>query len=102
MKSFLVLTGRELLHEVSSCGRLFCLIAIRALISIAGFLLTGKLLAGAAAVAELLLITGGADTIPTAPAVIGRSTGVGKSALGFFFRHSFTPPEIYCTCIIYL
>ena len=39
----------------------------------------GKLLAGTAAVAEFLLITGSADTIPTVAAVIGRSAGVGKS-----------------------
>ena len=48
----------------------------------------GKLLAGTAAVTEFLLITGGADTIPTVAAVIGRSTGVGKSVLGFFFLHN--------------
>lgn len=39
----------------------------------------GKILAGTAVITEFLLITGGADTIPTVAAVIGRSTGVGKS-----------------------
>ena len=62
------------------CQHLFSvLITICAFISVTGFFLMGKLLAGTAAVAELLLITGGADTIPTVAAVIGRSTGVGKS-----------------------
>ena len=70
-----------------SASPVLLLIAICAFISVAGFLLMGKLLAGTAAVAELLLITGGADTIPTVAAVIGRSTGVGKSVLGFFFLH---------------
>ena len=55
----------------------------------------GKLLAGTAAVAELLLITGGADTIPTVAAVIGRSTGVGKCVFfRFFFHIRFTSPEV--------
>ena len=65
------------------------LITIGALIAVAGFFLTGKILAGAAVITEFLLITGGADTIPTVAAVIGRSTGVGKSVLGFFFLHYF-------------
>ena len=39
----------------------------------------GKILAGTAVITEVLLITGGADTIPTVAAVIGRSTGVGKT-----------------------
>ena len=39
----------------------------------------GKILTGTATVAELLLITGGTDTVPTVAAVIGRSTGVGKT-----------------------
>ena len=39
----------------------------------------GKLLTGTAAIAEVLLITGGTDTVPTVAAVIGRSTGVGKT-----------------------
>ncbi len=39
----------------------------------------GKLLTGTAAIAEFLLITGGTDTVPTVAAVIGRSTGVGKT-----------------------
>ena len=47
----------------------------------------GKILAGAAVITEFLLITGGADTIPTMAAVIGRSTGVGKSFFRFFFLH---------------
>ena len=49
----------------------------------------GKFLAGTAAVAEFLLIAGGADTIPTVAAVIGRSTGVGKRVFGVFFAHYF-------------
>ena len=49
----------------------------------------GKILAGAAVITEFLLITGGADTIPTVAAVIGRSTGVGKSIVWAFFRHYF-------------
>ena len=39
----------------------------------------GKLLTGTASIAEFLLITGGTDTVPTVDAVIGRSTGVGKT-----------------------
>lgn len=55
----------------------------------------GKFLAGTAAVAEFLFITGGADTIPTVAAVIGRSTGVGKSVFfRFFFHIRFTSPEV--------
>ncbi len=55
----------------------------------------GKILAGTAVVAEFLFITGGADTIPTVAAVIGRSTGVGKSIFfGFFFHIRFTSPEV--------
>ena len=65
------------------------LITIGALIAVAGFFLTGKIFTGAAAVAEFLFITGGADTIPTVAAVIGRSTGVGKSIVWAFFRHYF-------------
>ena len=65
------------------------LITIGALIAVAGFFLTGKIFTGAAAVAEFLFITGGADTIPTVAAVIGRSTGVGKSIVWVFFRHYF-------------
>lgn len=49
----------------------------------------GKILAGTAVITEFLLITGGADTIPTVAAVIGRSTGVGKSIVWVFFRHYF-------------
>mgnify|MGYP000205289698 CR=1 FL=1 len=45
----------------------------------------GKILAGTAVITEFLLITGGADTIPTVAAVIGRSTGVGKSILFSLF-----------------
>ena len=63
------------------------LITIGALIAVAGFFLMGKILAGAAVITEFLLITGGADTIPTVAAVIGRSTGVGKSFFRFFFLH---------------
>ena len=65
------------------------LITIGALIAVAGFFLMRKIFAGTAAVAEFLLITGGADTIPTVAAVIGRSTGVGKSIVWAFFRHYF-------------
>ena len=65
------------------------LITIGALIAVAGFFLMGKILAGTAVVAEFLFITGGADTIPTVAAVIGRSTGVGKSIVWAFFRHYF-------------
>lgn len=61
------------------------LITIGALIAVAGFFLMGKILAGTAVITEFLLITGGADTIPTVAAVIGRSTGVGKS---IFFAFS--------------
>ena len=54
-----------------------------------------KIFAGTAAVAEFLLITGGADTIPTVAAVIGRSTGVGKGVFfRFFFHIRFTSPEV--------
>ena len=53
----------------------------------------GKILAGAAVITEFLLITGGADTIPTMAAVIGRSTGVGKYVF-FFFHIRFTSPEV--------
>ena len=48
------------------------LITIGALIAVAGFFLMGKILAGTAVITEFLLITGGADTIPTVAAVIGR------------------------------
>lgn len=71
------------------------LITIGALIAVAGFFLMGKILAGAAVITEFLLITGGADTIPTVAAVIGRSTGVGKSIFFCFFFHiRFTSPEV--------
>ena len=70
-----------------SASPVVLLVAICAFISVAGFFLMGKFLAGTAAVTELLLITGGTDTIPTVAAVIGRSAGVGKSVLGFFFLH---------------
>ena len=71
------------------------LITIGALIAVAGFFLTGKIFTGAAAVAEFLFITGGADTIPTVAAVIGRSTGVGKCVFfRFFFHIRFTSPEV--------
>ena len=56
----------------------------------------GKILAGTAVVAEFLLITGGADTIPTVAAVIGRSTGVGKGVFfRFFFHVRFTSPDTF-------
>ena len=71
------------------------LITIGALIAVAGFFLMRKIFAGTAAVAEFLFITGGADTIPTVAAVIGRSTGVGKSIFfRFFFHIRFTSPEV--------
>ena len=73
----------------STSASFLSLITIGALIAVAGFFLMGKILAGAAVITEFLLITGGADTIPTVAAVIGRSTGVGKSVLGFFFLHYF-------------
>ena len=57
----------------------FQLITIGTFISVTGFLLIGKILTGTATVAELLLITGGTDAFPTVAAVIGRSTGVGKT-----------------------
>ena len=63
------------------------LITIGALIAVAGFFLMRKIFAGTAAVAEFLLITGCTDTVPTAAAVISRSTGVGKSFFRFFFLH---------------
>ena len=65
------------------------LITIGALIAVAGFFLMGKILAGTAVITEFLLITGGADTIPTVAAFIGRRTGVGKSIVWAFFRHYF-------------
>ncbi|MFR8352337.1 MAG: hypothetical protein ACLVB1_06290 [Blautia obeum] len=56
----------------------------------------GKILAGTAVITEFLLITGGADTIPTVAAVIGRSTGVGKSIFfRFFFHIRFTSPDTF-------
>ena len=71
------------------------LITIGALIAVAGFFLMGKILVGAAVITEFLLITGGADTIPTVAAVIGRSTGVGKCVFFRFFLHiRFTSPEV--------
>ena len=71
------------------------LITIGALIAVEGFFLMGKILAGAAVITEFLLITGGADTIPTMAAVIGRSTGVGKYVFfRFFFHIRFTSPEV--------
>ena len=73
----------------STSASFLSLITIGAFIAVAGFFLTGKILTGAAAVAEFLFITGGADTIPTVAAVIGRSTGVGKSIVWVFFRHYF-------------
>lgn len=66
------------------------LVAICAFIAVAGFFLTGKIFTGAAAVAEFLFITGGADTIPTVAAVIGRSTGVGKSIV-WVLNDTFNP-----------
>ena len=78
------------------CQHLFSvLITICAFIAVAGFFLMGKILAGTAVVAEFLFITGGADTIPTVAAVIGRSTGVGKGVFfRFFFHIRFTSPEV--------
>ena len=57
----------------------FQLITIGTFIPVTGFLFMGKILTGTATVAEFLLITGGTDTFPTVAAVIGRSTGVGKT-----------------------
>jgi hypothetical protein len=79
----------------STSASFLSLITIGALIAVAGFFLMGKILAGAAVITEFLLITGGADTIPTVAAVIGRSTGVGKSIFFCFFFHiRFTSPEV--------
>ena len=79
----------------STSASLLSLITIGALIAVAGFFLMGKILAGTAVITEFLLITGGADTIPTVAAVIGRSTGVGKSIFfRFFFHIRFTSPEV--------
>ena len=75
----------------STSASFLSLITIGAFIAVAGFFLMGKILAGTAVITEFLLITGGADTIPTVAAVIGRSTGVGKSVLGFFFLHNDSP-----------
>ena len=79
-------------HSVSiSCF----LIAICALVASTGVFFVRKFLAGAAAIAEFLLITGCTDTVPTAAAVISRSTGVGKSIFfRFFFHIRFTSPEV--------
>ena len=63
------------------------LIAICALVASTGVFFVRKFLAGAATIAEFLLITGCTDTVPTAAAVISRSTGVGKSFFRFFFLH---------------
>ena len=60
----------------------------RRFIAVAGFFLMGKILAGTAVITEFLLITGGADTIPTVAAVIGRSTGVGKSIFFAFLPYT--------------
>ena len=71
-------------HSVSiSCF----LIAICALVASTGVFFVRKFFAGTAAIAEFLLVTGSTDTVPTTAAVISRSTGVGKSVLGFFFLH---------------
>ena len=79
----------------STSASFLSLITIGALIAVAGFFLMGKILAGAAVITEFLLITGGADTIPTVAAVIGRSTGVGKSIFfRFLFHIRFTSPEV--------
>ena len=86
------------------CNRGFLmLIIIRSLICIAVFLTSGKGGTGAASVAEFLLITGGTDTIPTVAAVIGRSTGVGKSVFFCFVFHiRFTSPETILIVILYI
>lgn len=73
-------------HSVSiSCF----LIAICALVASTGVFFVRKFFAGTAAIAEFLLVTGCTDTVPTTATVISRSTGVGKSVLGFFFLHYF-------------
>ncbi len=82
---------KKILTQLKQRQYLFWLVAICAFITVAGFFLTGKILTGAAAVAEFLFITGGADTIPTVAAVIGRSTGVGKSIVFRFFFHYDSP-----------
>ena len=79
----------------STSASFLSLITIGALIAVAGLFLMPKILAGAAVITEFLLITGGADTIPTVAAVIGRSTGVGKSIFFCFFFHiRFTSREV--------
>lgn len=52
-----------------------------------------KVLAGTAAIAEFLLVTGCTDTVPTTAAVISRSTGVGKSVLDFS-SFIISPPSV--------
>ena len=71
----------------STSASFLSLITIGAFIAVAGFFLMGKILAGTAVITEFLLITGCTDTVPTAAAVISRSTGVGKSFFRFFFLH---------------
>ena len=63
------------------------LVTICAFITSTGVFFVREFFAGTAAIAEFLLVTGSTDTVPTTAAVISRSTGVGKSVLGFFFLH---------------
>ena len=72
-----------------SASPVVLLVAIRAFVTSTGVFFVRKFFAGTAAIAEFLLVTGCTDTVPTTAAVISRSTGVGKSVLGFFFLHYF-------------
>lgn len=74
---------------------LLSLITIGALIAVAGFFLMGKILAGTAVITEFLLITGGADTIPTV--VMGHRPEYRcreEYLFRFFFHIRFTSPEV--------
>lgn len=57
------------------------LIVVGSLVSIAVLFALRLFLAGAAPVAEFLLITGGTDAAFTCFTVIGRSAGIGESAV---------------------
>ena len=61
-----------------------CSVIISPLICITVFLALCLFLAAAAAVTELLLITGGTDTAFTCFTVIGRSAGVGQFIICIF------------------
>lgn len=61
------------------------LIIVRSFIPIALVFLTGQFPAGAAAVAELLLVAGGAEAVAAGLTVIGGGAGEGEFALLFWF-----------------